>query len=67
MWTVIYMVQDQSLADNIRSTLEENRIITKVRTLKQRDQEHCCYEILVPSAEVSAAHDMILEAEFKQM
>ena len=61
MWTVIYMAQDRYIVDNVNSLLAENNIITKVRTLK--NEQDCCFEILVPASEVCTAHGVILEAE----
>lgn len=61
MWTVIYMAQDKYIADNVNGLLSENKIITKICTLK--NEQDCCYEILVPASEVCDAHGLILEAE----
>ena len=63
MWTVVYMAQSLETVEKLRSLLKSGRILTKIRALKKSDEEHCCYEILVPAAEIPQAHDLILEYE----
>lgn len=62
MWTVVYMTQDRENSLQIMKILEDNEIITKIRTLKKSDESYC-YEILVPSTEVDKSHEMIFAAE----
>ena len=62
MWTVIYMAQDRENVEQIRKLIEDNKVITKIRTLKKSEEDYC-YEILVPSSEVCLALGLILETE----
>ena len=62
MWTVVYIAQNKAMADGVRVALEERGVIVKVkRTAKSGD---CCYQILVPEAEVEQAHNIIIDIEF---
>lgn len=57
MWTIIYMTKDENHISLIKNKLKENEVITMVR----KKEEY--YEVLVPSAEVGIAHNIIIEAE----
>lgn len=57
------MAQDKDNVERIRKLISDSDIITKVRTLKKSDESYC-YELLVPSAEVCLAHNLMLETEF---
>ena len=62
MWTVICVAQSKEAFEQIKKIIEDNNIITKVRSFK-KNEEDFCYEILVPASEVCMAHDLILETE----
>lgn len=57
MWTVIYMTKDENDISLIKNKLKDIDVIVMVR---QRDDY---FEVLVPSSEVSAAHNVIIETE----
>ncbi len=57
MWTVIYMTKDESGISLIKNKLKDSDIMTMIR----RREEY--FEVLVPSEEVSIAHNIIIEAE----
>ena len=62
MWTTVYMAQSKDKADNLRTMLEEQRIIVMLRQIKHDDSvSDNCYEILVPNAELEQALDIIIE------
>ena len=64
MCTVVYVAQKSQEVSKIKSILDENRIISRVRRGNDlTDEEGTCYEIMVPSAELSQAQDLILEFE----
>ena len=63
MWTVVYMAQSLETVEKVRTLLRNGRILTKIRALEKSDKACCCYEILVPAAEIPQAHDLILEYE----
>lgn len=63
MWTVVYMSQKSQEAQKIKAILEAEGIIVKKRRVHQPGDEECFYEILVPSKEVPAAHNLIIDAE----
>lgn len=62
MWIVVYMAQDIINVNQIKSMMEKEKILTKIRSLRKSEEDYC-YEILVPATEVSEAHGLILEAE----
>ncbi len=57
MWTVIYMTKDENDIHLLKNKLKESDVITVVR----KGEEY--FEVLVPSAEVSVAHNIIIETE----
>lgn len=64
MWTVVYVAQKSQEVSKIKLILDENKIISRVRRGNDlTDEEGTCYEIMVPSAELSQAQDLILEFE----
>ena len=64
MWTVVYVAQKAQEVSKIKLILDENKIISRVRRGNElADEEGTCYEIMVPSAELSQAQDLILEFE----
>lgn len=57
MWTVIYMAKDENDVSLLRQVLEDNDIIAMIR----KSDEY--FELLVPSQEVSPAHNIIIDTE----
>lgn len=65
MWTVIYIAQKQEEVQSLKACLEANQIIVRVRLLTDGTAENGeSYEVLVPAAEVSAAHGLMFGADF---
>ncbi len=62
MWTVVYISQSSELAYELTELLEENGILTKLKTVSG-DGEVKTYEILVPETEIEEAHNLILDRE----
>lgn len=63
MWTTVYISQKAEEARNIKKLLEEEGIIVKNKRVSRDEAGECCFEILVPSKEVPAAHSLIIDAE----
>lgn len=64
MWTVVYVAQKSQEVFKIKSILDENSIISRVRQGNALpEEEGTCYEIMVPQGELSLAQDLILEFE----
>ena len=62
MWMVAYITQSKEKAEKIRALLQEAGLPVKVRSVSQSGNEQFgCYEILVPEAELSEAHGIIIE------
>ncbi len=57
MWTVIYMTKNESDMSLLRKALDNSDIISIAR----KNDEY--FEVLVPSAEVSMAHSVIIDTE----
>ncbi|MBR4723987.1 MAG: hypothetical protein IK072_04565 [Clostridia bacterium] len=57
MWTVVYMSKDADDIARLRTALRENSVISATR--KRED----FFELLVPSCEVSLAHNAIIDME----
>ena len=66
MWTVVFMSQDKSKTDKILKLLEENKIMTMLKTSSEGDFEvDNVYEILVPQTELETAQDIIFDFELE--
>lgn len=66
MWTVVFMSQDKSKTDKILKLLEENKIMTMIKTSSEGDFEvDNVYEILVPQTELETAQDIIFDFELE--
>ena len=66
MWTVVFMSQDKSKTDKILKLLEENKIMTILKTSSEGDFEvDNVYEILVPQTELETAQDIIFDFELE--
>ena len=64
MWTVVYVAQQPREIFKIKDVLDENSIISRIRKGNDSDEEHgMCFEIMVPSAELSIAQDLIIASE----
>ncbi len=65
MWTVVYITQDKDAADRLRSVLENNSIIVRIRSIiKEENKCGSCYEVMVPNTEMDAAQNLIIDNEF---
>ena len=65
MWMVAYVTQSKESAERIRLLLQEAGLPVKIRSVNQSGNgQFGCYEILVPEAERSEAHDIIIEKAF---
>ena len=61
MWTSVYMTQNLDTAREMRKKMENSKILVMLRSIKLEDRAgEDCFEILVPSAEVSEALDIII-------
>lgn len=64
MWTVVYLANSTDAKNSICTLLDNNGIINRVHTITPSEEEaDVCYDVLVPAAEVSAAHAIILDEE----
>ncbi len=65
MWMVAYVTQSKESAERIRAFLQEAGLPVKIRSVNQSGNgQFGCYEILVPEAELSEAHEIIIEQAF---
>lgn len=61
MWTTVYMTQNIDTARALRKKMEEYKILVMLRSIKFSDRAgEDCFEILVPSAELKEALDIII-------
>lgn len=64
MWTVVYLANNTEVMNTICELLDNNGIISRVHTIRPLEETaDICYDVLVPAAEVSAAHALILDEE----
>ncbi len=64
MWTVVYLANSTALMNNICCLLDSNGILNRVQAIEPAEEEAGkCYDVLVPAAEVNAAHALILDVE----
>ncbi|MBQ7793408.1 MAG: hypothetical protein IJ366_02705 [Clostridia bacterium] len=64
MWTVVYLANSTDLMNSICCLLDSNGIINRVHAIQPAEFDAgMCYDVLVPAAEVSAAHALILDEE----
>lgn len=62
MWTTVYMTQDIGIAKAMREKIEDSSILVMLKTIKLEDRAgEDCFEILVPSAELKEALDIIID------
>ena len=61
MWTSVYMTQNITTAKTMRLKMESDKIPVMLRLIKMKDSTgEDCYELLVPSAELKEALDIII-------
>ena len=61
MWTSVYMSQNIDTARETRQKMEEFKILVMLRSIKVEDHAgEDCFELLVPSAELSEALNIII-------
>lgn len=61
MWTTVYMTQSIDTARIMRSKMEKYKILVMLRSIKLKDRAgEDCFELLVPSAELKEALDIII-------
>ena len=64
MWTVVYVAQKPQEIFRIKDILDNSEIISRIREDKDSNEESgMCFEIMVPSAELSQAQNLILASE----
>lgn len=62
MWTSVYMTQNIDNARSMRIKIETQAIPVKLHRISGADGSgEDCYELLVPSAELSEALDIIID------
>lgn len=62
MWMVAYVTQSKESAERIKALLQGAGLPVKIRSVNQSGNgQFGCYEILVPEAELSEAHEIIIE------
>lgn len=65
MWMVVGVAGNQSLADRMKSALEEEGILVKVRNASVRaKQQRSTFEILVLESEADLSREVLLEKGF---
>ncbi len=65
MWTVVYVSQSLQTSRKLVDVLLCNKVISKLRRATSSDggDGTGCFEVLVPSTELEAAQDLIIENE----
>ena len=62
MWTVVYVAQKAQEIFEVKSILDDNEIISRIRPgNSSSEEEGTCYELLVTAGELSLAQDLILD------
>jgi len=65
MWTVVYMAQSKEIATRLQDILQKEGLLVKIRPIsKNAENEDNYFEVLVPEAEVTEAHSIIIEKGF---
>ena len=65
MWMVVYVTQRIESAEKIRTLLQETGLPVKIRSVNQSGNDQLgSYDILVPEAELSEAHNVIIDKVF---
>lgn len=63
MWTVVYVSQNKVKVDKIVVILNDNSIMTMLKSNRNENADTVSYEILVPQTELEAAQDIIFDTE----
>lgn len=63
MWTVVYVSQSMETSKKLIDALLTNNVISKLRRANSCDEQHECFEVLVPSTELEVAQDLIFDNE----
>lgn len=62
MWTVVYIAQSKEIATRLQDILQKEGLLVKIRPISKNEENgDNYYEVLVPEAEVSEAHSIIIE------
>lgn len=62
MWTVVYIAQSGDVATKLQDVLQKEGLLVKTRPItKNMESGDNYFEVLVPEAEVSEAHSIIIE------
>jgi len=62
MWTVVYIAQSKDVATRLQDILIKEGLLVKIRPIsKNSENEDNYFEVLVPEAEVSESHSIIIE------
>ncbi len=59
MWTVVYMAHNEADAQKIKSILDTEGFLVKIRPVGKEDDR--VYEVLVPNGEVEEAHEVLVD------
>lgn len=57
MWTVVYMTKNEEYISSLKQKFKDNKIMVMVKKVDD------FFEVLVPQAEMQAAHTIIIESE----
>lgn len=60
MWTVVYTAQSRDIFENMCNALRNSRILLKTVEVGSHNK----FDILVPSAEVEQAHNVLIDMTF---
>lgn len=63
MWTVVYLANNADTVRSICCLLDNNGILNRISEIGEGQEEENYYNVLVPAAEVSKAHTLILDNE----
>jgi hypothetical protein len=65
MWTVVYIAQSKEIATRLQEILQKEGLLVKIRPISKNNRDEDNYfEVLVPEAEVTEAHSIIIEKGF---
>ena len=61
MWKVVHIAPNHAQAEALKSTLEGEGFLVKIRPIRSASQGDGNYEILVPDSEVCEASEVLCE------
>lgn len=61
MWKVVHIAPNHAQAEALKSTLEEEGFLPKIRPVRSSAHGDGNYEILVPDSEVYEAYEVLCE------